>query len=95
MKTTRPLVVLRLDVWRDRVYFLLAWCGVYVEAWTPADAPGAYLSAIGSDVVRAIEDCGVEKGTYTYSEAWIRHIVHRQVAAERATHAIDRARQPP
>ena len=95
MKTTRPVIDLRLGVWRDRLYFLLAWWGVHVEAWTPEHAPSAYLSALGGHVVRAIEDSGYDEGTYTCTEDWIREAVQYRLAVEKTRDAIARARQQP
>lgn len=61
MKTRRPVIDLRLGVWRDRLYFLLAWCGVYVEPWTPEEAASPYQSDIGSHVLKAIDETGLDQ----------------------------------
>ena len=94
MKVARPVVGLRLNVWRDRVYFLLRWCGVYVEAWTPADVPSPYLSDIGGDVMKALDASGLDGFDFDCTEEWITEAVQRQVAHDRAVELLNRVRRP-
>lgn len=94
MKTRRPVIDLRLGVWRDRLYFLLAWCGVYVEPWTPKDAASAWLSEVGGYVTTAIDDAGLDQFCFDCTEEWIREAVHHQVAHDRAVELLNHVGRP-
>lgn len=94
MKSRRPFISFRLGVWRDRLYLLLAWCGVFIEPWTPEDTASPYLSDIGGDVLNAIDATGLDQIGFDCTEEWINEAVHRQVAHDRAIEFLKQAGRP-